>query len=88
MRTLVVAAIAASLAVIPSATAETASYPVAHWMNRACPTEDSVNCFWDAKHRGNHKGDSFYVRHMPASNVVCVMYPAKPWLDYCDALRT
>lgn len=28
----------------------------------ACPTEDSgQNCFWDAKHRGNGQGRSFWV---------------------------
>lgn len=25
----------------------------------ACPTEDSTNCVWDAKHRGNGKGRSY-----------------------------
>lgn len=24
-----------------------------------CPTEDSDNCYWDARKRGNHKGNSF-----------------------------
>ena len=27
----------------------------------ACPTEDSDDCFWDARWRGNGKGQSFYV---------------------------
>jgi len=26
-----------------------------------CPTEDSDNCFWDARHMGNGIGESFYV---------------------------
>jgi len=26
-----------------------------------CPYEDSDNCMWDARHRGNGKGQSFYV---------------------------
>jgi hypothetical protein len=25
----------------------------------ACPTEDSANCVWDARKRGNHEGRSF-----------------------------
>jgi hypothetical protein len=24
-----------------------------------CQTEDSVNCYWDAQHQGNHQGQSF-----------------------------
>lgn len=24
-----------------------------------CPTEDSMNCFWDATLQGNHQGQSF-----------------------------
>lgn len=27
-----------------------------------CLTEDSVNCVWDARHMGNGKGRSFYVK--------------------------
>lgn len=27
-----------------------------------CLAEDSVNCVWDARHMGNGKGRSFYVK--------------------------
>lgn len=27
----------------------------------ACPTESSVNCFWDAQAQGNGLGQSFYI---------------------------
>ena len=26
----------------------------------ACPTEDSLNCYWDASTQGNHLGRSFW----------------------------
>jgi hypothetical protein len=28
---------------------------------RRCPTEDSKNCVWDAKHMGNGEGRSYWV---------------------------
>jgi len=28
---------------------------------KSCPTEDSANCVWDSRHRGNGKGQSLYV---------------------------
>jgi hypothetical protein len=30
-------------------------------MLEPCPTEDSVNCYWDAELQGNGAGDSFTV---------------------------
>lgn len=58
------------------------------WMKHACAQEDSVNCFWDASHAGNHRGHSFIVREMPGKkHMVCVMYikraDARRW-DYCS----
>lgn len=31
--------------------------------HKACPTEDSVWCVWDARHMGNGRGDSFWTDH-------------------------
>lgn len=39
--------------------------PVPAWMTHPCVNEDSVNCYYDAQKRGNHKGVSFYVRQIP-----------------------
>lgn len=30
---------------------------------RPCRYEDSDNCVWDARHRGNHRGTSYIVLH-------------------------
>jgi hypothetical protein len=58
------------------------------WFEKVpCKSEDSVNCFWNANSRGNHRGHSFIVREMPGSkHMVCVMYLKKAdrrW-DYCS----
>lgn len=43
-----------------------------YWVDRACPAEDSVNCFWDAEQRGTGGGHSFVIRQVPDSNgLVC-----------------
>ena len=39
-----------------------------------CPVEDSNNCFWDARQRGNGKGESFYV----IDGVVSYYYLGEP----------
>jgi hypothetical protein len=57
------------------------------WMTRACPYEDSVNCYWDAQAVGNHRGHSFYVRLMPGRKghrIACVFYVDRPKWDYCS----
>lgn len=50
-------------------------------VNHPCRTEDSVNCYWDAQARGNHRGHSFYVitqwldeDHARGSKQVCVFF--------------
>jgi hypothetical protein len=62
---------------------------VPHWMTVSCKREDSMNCFWDASRKGNHVGQSFYVRAMPHVKgykhpMVCVFYVHKPAWDYCN----
>lgn len=32
---------------------------------RACPTEDSTFCYWDAQKRGDGQGQSFYAYPLP-----------------------
>jgi hypothetical protein len=48
------------------------------WMTRPCPTEDSLNCFWNAQEQGNGHGKSFYIRKMPHTGkrhpLVCIFY--------------
>ena len=39
-----------------------------------CPTEDSDNCFWDSRQRGNGIGESFYV----LDGVVTFYYHGEP----------
>lgn len=34
--------------------------PTSYQRLPACPTEDSVSCYWDAKVRGNGLGNSFW----------------------------
>lgn len=33
------------------------------WVTDPCKMEDSRNCYWDARHRGNGKGRSFFDLH-------------------------
>lgn len=58
-----------------------------YWIDRACPDEASVNCFWDAEQRGDGQGHSYVVRQVPNSNgLVCVFYTEQPYAkdhDYC-----
>lgn len=45
--------------------AHTQRMGVPHWMTRSCATEDSVNCYWNARREGNGTGRSFYARLLP-----------------------
>lgn len=48
---------------------------VAHkmtFMTRACPTEDSGDCYWDAGKSGNGEGHSFYAINI--GKRVCIKY--------------
>lgn len=62
----------------------------ARWLTQPCPTEDSVNCYWNAAEQGNGTGRSFYVRQFPGSaHMVCVMYVDRGYArshDYCTSL--
>lgn len=57
------------------------------WMTRPCATEDSLNCYWNAKLQGNGKGKSFYVRRMPHTGkrhpLVCIHYVKHSDYDQC-----
>lgn len=58
------------------------------WVTRPCPTDDSVNCAWDAQRQGRHGGHSFIVRQVPGSaGMVCVFYVDRRYAkhhDYCS----
>ena len=63
------------LAASSTATADTTSTvtkPTPIWQVRPCKFEDSSNCFWDAKARGNHQGQAFYVVKFPRRT--CFLY--------------
>ena len=52
-------------------------HPVVHGViapatGRACPEEDSINCFWNAGRAGNGKGHSFYA--VRVGHRVCTIY--------------
>lgn len=32
---------------------------IAHMLLQPCPTEDSMNCYWDAQMMGNQQGSDF-----------------------------
>lgn len=71
---------------VPATAGIEATHEVPEWMTRVCPTEDSVNCWYDG---GTH-GDTgpIYVRLMPGrAHMVCVMYADHPRRDYCERTR-
>ena len=46
-----------------------------YWVTRACPAEDSDNCYWDAEVRGTRTGKSFITRAVPNSNgLKCIFF--------------
>jgi len=45
--------------------AHTQRMGVPRWMTRPCATEDSVNCYWNARRAGNGQGRSFYAHVLP-----------------------
>lgn len=52
-------------------------HPVVHGAiakatGRACPEEDSINCFWNARSAGNGRGHSFY--SVRVGHRDCVIY--------------
>lgn len=62
--------------------------PAPSWTQKPCKSEDSVNCFWDARRAGNKVGKSYIVRKFPGRNgTICVMYVNKKYAkkhDYCS----
>lgn len=95
MRKIIAAALtAAALSLTAVQLASPAGANTAHrpglpvWMKTPCQSEDSVNCYWNARQMGNGEGLSFYVREMPGRNhTVCVFYVKRSGLDYCEATR-
>jgi hypothetical protein len=71
------------LALGAPATAEPPSTPLPWWTQRPCPTEDAVNCAWDAGAAGNGAGHSFVVRELP-DGTVCVMYVERRYARHHD----
>jgi len=57
--------------------------PALAWAERPCAQEDSVNCYWDAKTRGNGHGHSFVNRRMP-NGMVCVFYVEPTYATHHD----
>ncbi len=72
-------------------TSEPTPVPLPASVNRPCPTEDSFNCYWNAKEQGDGHGHSFVVRLVPGrSKMVCVFYVERRYAkshDYCEATR-
>ena len=65
---------------VPAAAAPT---PTPWWTRRACPLEDSVDCYWDAG-TGNGTGHSFMVRQFPDGGPTCVMYVERRYARHHD----
>jgi hypothetical protein len=89
MKTIVVTlavALGIGLGFVLPAGASSPTLPV--WTTRPCKTEDSVNCFWDARTQGNGRGHSFIVRQVPGrAHMVCVFYVDRRYAkkhDYCS----
>lgn len=60
-RILAPAALALGLLTTTPATAEAPTPPHTDaYMTTPCKTEDSVNCYWDAKEQGNGQGHSYW----------------------------
>lgn len=57
----------------------------ARTVNHPCRTESSVNCYWNARTMGNHRGRSYYVTGVPGPRgIACVYYWRHPEQDYCS----
>jgi len=79
----IAASVLATLVVAPGMTAQAAHQPRPTWAEKPCKFEDSSNCYWDAKTRGNGKGHSFYTREI--NDLTCVMYVNKRYAKTHDA---
>lgn len=78
---------ATALVIAAGTTAHAASestHEVPEWMNRVCPTEDSVNCWWDGGTINPRQGKAF-IRQVPGrKGMVCVFFTNTPRRDYCS----
>lgn len=70
--------------------------PRTSWMKTPCRTEDSTNCFWNARIQGNGNGHSFYVVTRRVTDefgnhhgkVKCHFWVhAKSSFDYCEKVH-
>jgi hypothetical protein len=66
---------------VPASAAPPAAMP--WWTQRACPLEDSADCYWDAG-AGNGTGHSFMVRQFPDGGPVCLMYVERRYARHHD----
>jgi hypothetical protein len=66
--------------------ASESTHEVPEWMNRVCSAEDSVNCWWDGGTIQPKQGQAF-IRQMPGTNKVCVLFTNRPAKDYCEKRR-
>ena len=57
----------------------------AAWMSTPCPTEDSVNCYWNHKTMGDGHGRSFYVREVDGK--VCRFFVKTKYAAKHDGCR-
>jgi hypothetical protein len=79
--------VAVTTAVLLGSTAG-AEAPSPTWLTRPCPSEDSVNCFWDAGAAGNGSGHSFFA--VKVRDQVCVLYGEDRYArrhNHCAPLR-
>lgn len=58
--------------IAPAHAGETQVPKVLHSMSTPCPTDDAVNCYWDAHKQGNGQGHSFYA--IPVGKKICIKY--------------
>jgi len=56
----------------PAQAAPTPHRPSPVWMTTACEYEDSTDCFWNARVRGNGEGHSYYAVQM--KHRVCILF--------------
>lgn len=59
-----------------------ATVTVPAWMTRECAAEDDVDCHWYGGTVRPRAGEA-YIRQVPGTATVCVMFVRRPARDYC-----
>lgn len=74
MRTALATLVAAVVLVATPASADPNStiHPKPHWLVTPCAFEDGINCYWNARARGNHEGRSYFSIRLP--HRTCMLY--------------